>query len=337
MCGTGFLDKYLSPVPSVIICFGAGTLKGNRPLPFLVALILLAFALGSLPRGQPGGSLLFGSFWLIYLVYLVPIVVLGLTLVFIAYLAYSWRPLSDAIGFQLARKKQPGRKKSRNIQIGTWAAVWIIAAFVLSQKCGGLFCQNLSGPSGFSGQHKDFVNGPGPGPALPFLSSFAQLPSIVQSNWLVLAFLGLLTVSSVIVGKGIIVYGKEVRADVMSEIAVSRAEGITALQDAINIPKTQVKIDPLTRIIKCYERMVQAAQGLGATVTSDQTARELESAIRRMLLIDSSEVRELTDLFEEARYSLHVITEDDANRAQQCLVGMAEQMNIPPTLSTSEN
>jgi len=74
--------------------------------------------------------------------------------------------------------------------------------------------------------------------------------------------------------------------------------------------------------------MVQTAQRLGASITSDQTARELEAAISRMLMIKGASIRELTDLFEEARYSLHPITETDAEHAQQCLLSIAEEMNI---------
>jgi Domain of unknown function (DUF4129) len=326
------LDKYLSLVAPFIDRLGARILKGTRLLPFLVALILLAFALGSLPRSQPGGSLLFNSYWLIYLAYLIPLVALGLIIVFIAYLAHSWLPLSDALGFQLARKKKPGKKKqSRTVQLVTYIAVWAIAAYVLLQKCGGLFCKISSQPLNIATQLKDSVTGTGPGPALPLLSSFAQLSNIVQSNWFVWAFLGLLTVSTVIVARGVLVYGREVRADAVNQFVSSRAEGITAVQDAITILKGHLEVDPRSRIIHCYQRMVQAAQGLGATVTSDQTARELETAMRRTLFIDSSAIRELTNLFEEARYSLHSITEDDADQAQQWLVGIAEQMNTSLT------
>jgi hypothetical protein len=310
---------------------GQRLLKGNRVLPFLVALILLAFALGSLPRSSPGGSLLFNSYWLLYLAYLVPVVAFGLILVLIGYLAYSWRPLSEAIGFQLARKKKPGKKRQSRTMMVIWIAVWAVAGYVLFQKCGGLFCQGSSQPLNVATRLNDLVNGSGSGPTLPLISSITELSGLVQSNWFVLAFFGLLTVSSVIVARGVIVYGKAVRADALSEIALSRVEGIIAVQDAISILKRQVEVDPRQRIINCYQRMVQAAQGLGATVTSDQTARELETAIRRMLFIDSSAIRELTDLFEEARYSLHSITEDDAHQAQQCLVGISEQMNTPLT------
>jgi hypothetical protein len=78
--------------------------------------------------------------------------------------------------------------------------------------------------------------------------------------------------------------------------------------------------------------MIQAAQRLGASITSGQTARELETAISRMLMIKGSSLRELTDLFEEARYSLHPITESDAEQAQQCLLRIAEEMNITLSL-----
>jgi len=307
-------------------------LKGNRLLPFLLALVLLTFALGSLPRSQPGGSLLFDSTWLIYLAYMVPVIALGLIIVFIAYLAYSWLSISDAIGYQLARKKKPGKKKqSRTIQLVAYVAIWAIAAFVLLQKCGGLFCKGSSQPLNIPAQLRDSVTGSGPGLKLPLLSSVAQLNSVVQSDWFIWAFLGLLAVSTVIVARGVVVYGKEVRADALNQFAISRVEGITAVQDAISILKGHVDVDPRSRIINCYQRMVQAAQGLGATVTSDQTARELESAIRRTLFIDSSAIRELTNLFEEARYSLHSITENDADRAQQWLVGIADEMNTSLT------
>src|SRR5216684_8005706 len=68
-------DNYLSLIaPSYV---GILHLKVPRILPYLIGLIVLAFALGSLPRGTAGGSLLFRSYWLLYLVYLGPVVVLG--------------------------------------------------------------------------------------------------------------------------------------------------------------------------------------------------------------------------------------------------------------------
>src|SRR6266702_1018103 len=87
--------------------------------------------------------------------------------------------------------------------------------------------------------------------------------------------------------------------------------------------------DPRTRIINCYQRMVQAAHHLGAPVTSDQTSRELQTAIRKMLMLRGSAINELTELFEEARYSLHPITERDGERAHKRLLAIAQEMKLP--------
>jgi hypothetical protein len=106
-----------------------------------------------------------------------------------------------------------------------------------------------------------------------------------------------------------------------------RPEGIEAVEGAIHILKTQTMLDPRMRIINSYQSMIQRAQGVGTTVTSDQTARELEGVIRKLLGVNSRAIRELTDLFEEARYSLHPITENDAERAQQCLLDISRQMD----------
>jgi len=47
-----------------------------------------------------------------------------------------------------------------------------------------------------------------------------------------------------------------------------------------------------------------------------------------MIGVDSPAIRELTNLFEEARYSLHPITEDDAGQAQRCLLDISGQMDL---------
>jgi Domain of unknown function (DUF4129) len=247
----------------------------------------------------------------------------------IGFMAYNWRHLSDTLGFQLARKRSTNRKQSRSIQTAIWIAAWVIAVYVLASKCGGIFCRSTSQAQFLPGNITSVVSGSGPGPTLPLLSTIVEFTSLVQSNWFYLAFLGFLVLTSVIIARGVVVSWQETRADAMSQMPPPTAEGIAAVEDAIRILKTQPEIDPRTRIISCYERMVQAAQRLGATVTSDQTARELETSIRKMLVIKGSAIRELTDLFEVARYSLHPITEADAEQAQRYLQSIAEEMNTP--------
>jgi hypothetical protein len=306
-----------------------GFLERNRLLVFSAALALLAFALGSLPRSQPGGpSLLFNSYWLIYILYLTPIIALGAMVVMIVLLAYNWRLLSDALGYGIAgRRKQQKKKQTRTLSIVIWMGAWLVAIEVLLQRCGGIFCKpsqdaNLTPPI------QQFVTGSGPGPVLPFVQAVTQLGAIVQDNWFSTAFIGLLAVSSVIIIRAVKVSLQESRGKIV-QMPVFPAEGVSAVEDAIRILVSQEATDPRTRIINCYQRMIQAAQRLGAPVRSDQTARELETAIRKMLMLKGLAINELTELFEEARYSLHPITEKDGEKAHQRLLSIAEEMKLP--------
>ena len=247
--------------------------------------------------------------------------------IMIILLAYNWRLLSDALGHGLAGKRKQKKKHSRTIQIIVWMGAWLIAVEVLFQKCGGIFCKP-SQDTNLTLQVQKFVTGSASGPVLPYVQAVTQLGSIVQTNWFSTAFIGLLAVSSVIIIRAVIVSWDETRGK-MSLIPGPPLEGISAVEDAIHILESQEATDPRTRIINCYQRMVQAAQHLGAPVTSDQTARELEAAIRKMLMIRGPAIKELTELFEEARYSLHPITERDGERAHQRLLSIAEEMKLP--------
>ena len=242
-------------------------------------------------------------------------------------LAYNWRLLSDAIGYGIAGKRKQKKKQSRTLQIVVWMGVWLIAVEVLLQKCGGIFCKPAQNAN-LTPQIQQFVAGSGPGPVLPYVEAVTQLGSIVQTNWFLTAFIGLLVVSSVIILRAVKVSWDESRGRI-GQILAPPVEGISAVEDAIRIIESQETTDPRTRIINCYQRMIRAAQHLGAPVTSDQTARELETAIRKMLMVRGPAINELTELFEEARYSLHPITERDGEKAHERLLSIAEEMKIP--------
>jgi len=271
---------------------------------------------------------LFNSTWLLYVLYLTPVFALGAMIVLIVLLAYNWRLLSDALGYGMAgRRKQQRKKQSRTLSIIIWMGAWLAAIEVLLQRCGGIFCKpstdaNLTSPL------QQLVTGPGQGPVLPFVQAVTQLGSIVQANWFYTAFIGMVVVSSVIIIRAVKVSWDESREKLI-QLPRARAEGISAVEDAIHILESQEASDPRTRIINCYQRMVQAAQRLGAPVTSDRTARELETAIRKMLMLRGSAINELTELFEEARYSLHPMTEKDGEKAHESLVSIAAEMKLP--------
>lgn len=195
----------------------------------------------------------------------------------------------------------------------------------------------LSRPGGLAGQHFTQVDNStaldnSRNHALATTPSLVKdantLGSLFQTNWFYAAFFGLLVVCSVIVARSIMVSWQETRADLQHLKETARAEAIASVEDALRILNVEPGLDPRLRIINCYQRMALAAHQRGAKITSDQTARELEAAIHDMLGITGPSMRDLTSLFEEARYSLHPITEDDATRAKQYLLNIAQEMNF---------
>lgn len=206
-------------------------------------------------------------------------------------------------------------------------AAWAVAIQVLVLRCNGIFC---TAPV-LAQDNSTQIAGVSPtndATKVPLLGAANQVGNFVQTNWFYAAFFGLLVVSSVIVVRGIIVSWQQTKADLSGLIPAARAEAITSVEDAFRILKAQPESDPRTRIINCYQRMVLAAQRQGARITYDLTARELEAAIHNMLGIKGPSMRDLTNLFEEARYSLHPITEDNAAEAQQYLLNIAQEMNF---------
>jgi hypothetical protein len=306
-------------------------LRPKQILPLLAALVLLSFALGSLPRSQPGGSsLLLGSYWLLYVLDFLPAMALGLILIMLVYMIYNARALSDALGFGIARRRRLQKKKSRTVSFIIYLATWVLAAVVLIEKCGGIFCQPTQSSATLQQKLQQHVSGSSSGPALPLFDTAFRLSSFVEPFWFYLVFLGFLGVSAVILVKALFVSLAETKASIVGQLEKAPEEGVAAVQDAIRIMETENQTDPRTKIIVCYQRMMRAVQQLGTPITSDQTARELERAIRKILVLKGPAVGELTGLFEEARYSLHPITEEDAESAHLCLLSIAEEMNIQP-------
>jgi hypothetical protein len=269
---------------------------------------------------------LLNSYWLLYFLSVAPLIGLGLIIAMIIFLAYNWRLMSDALGFGIARKRSQNRKKFKTLPIIITLAVWALAIEALVFRCGGLICRTNQTSTTITSQITNSTSGTVEA-TFPLLASFAQVSSFAQSNWFFFAAVGLLFVCCVIVVRSILVSWEETSSGLIGQTPLPRPEGIEAVADAIHILKTQTELDPRMRIINSYQSMIQRAQGMGTTVTSDQTARELEGVLRKLLGVNSRAITELTDLFEEARYSLHPITENDAERAQQCLLDISRQMD----------
>ncbi len=256
--------------------------------------------------------------------YLIPFLALGAMIVMIVYLARNTKSLSDALGSGIARRKRQTRKNSLILRFAVWIGFWGLALGALYWRCGGIFCtpgnQTQTLPETVAAT---VGNGTTTGSPVTLLQGPAlALANIVGSSWFLTAFFGLLVVSSVIVIRGLIVSRDETKA----QLLLVREEGMVAVQDALKSLETMDSSDPRTRIMNCYEKMIRAAGSLGADVRVDQTARELEWGIRDLFQLKGRGIADLTRLFEEARYSLHPITEMDSQHAQKLLLEIGDEL-----------
>jgi Domain of unknown function (DUF4129) len=291
----------------------------RKLLPFVVVLFILAFALGSLSRSQPGGSLLFHSYWLLYLIYIIPAAALTGMVVLIVIIARNWRDLSEGIGHGLARKRRYRKPRSLRF-LAVQVFFWSLAGGILLFRRGTTQTQaaNLK---------EKIVGAPTDTPFFGVEGTIPMLSNIIQTNWFGFATIGLLVVSGVVILQSARVAFRESRTMDAETVLSNQMEGAQAVKKALEILK-QAELDPRSRIISCYQYLILTASRLGASMSPDQTARELERRIRSLFVLRGREIGELTKLFEEARYSEHAITEQDAANAYEYLVAVGNELNV---------
>jgi hypothetical protein len=292
----------------------------RRFLPYLAGLLVLAFALGSLPRGTPGGSIFFQSYWLLYIIYLAPFAVLGTMVALIILIGLNWRALGTGIGMGLTGRRTMRKKRSR-AYILVQAIFWALAIGILVQK------QVTASGSTLSGSVvANIQNDPSP-TVNPFLAGgiLPAVSNIFGSIWFSVALLGLLIVGGlVLVQSARVAVGSK---SMYPELEEKQLEGLKTVYQAMKLVDDTAS-DPRSRIISCYQHMLGTVSRIGVPVSSDQTARELEKAIRSTFLLKGPATSDLTRLFEEARYSLHEIVDDDAMKAHQDLESIAAELKV---------
>ena len=239
----------------------------------------------------------------------------------IVLLIYHTGALSEALGHGIAGKRKMRKKRAGILQYLLAVTMWAIAGLMLAGRAGGT-TQLIAKTTLDTSERSVQATAPSA------VKNVVAVASLLQTSWFYAAFYGLLVVCTVIVARSIIFSWRETKSDLRIQREAARTEAVASVEDGFRILRIQDGSDPRLRIINCYQRMVLAAQRQGANITSDQTARELEAAIHDLLGIQGTSMRSLTNLFEEARYSLHPITENDAEHAQQYLLGIAEEMNL---------
>jgi hypothetical protein len=299
-------------------------LKVPRILPYIVGLVVLAFALGSLPHGTTGGSLLFNSYWLLYLLYLGPVIVLGAMVAFIILIGMNYRDIAGAIGFKMAQGRRARKKGSRTTLV-VKLLFWALAIVVLVEYKGSIFNPTQKSNSTIV---SEIVGEKARAPDLLQTGGvLLAISNLVRSTWFDLAFLGLLVVGGVILIQSVRVSLNETRDLRIQELQGNQEQGLQAIREAIKLVDDYAS-DPRSRIIACYQHLVSTVSRLGAPVSSDLTARELDSAVRSTFGLKGHATTDLTQLFEEARYSLHEITDDDATHAHEYLESVAGELQI---------
>lgn len=294
----------------------------RRLIPYLAGLIVLAFALGSLPRGASGSSLLFQSTWLLYLIYAGPIATIAVFGALIVLIGLNWRDLGAGLGFGVARRRGAPKRRSRYATLVA-LVFWAIAIGVLVVTPGSIL-----NPSHTNTTIVTDIKGDSTAPPNPLTGGVAPaISSLLRTGWFGYAMLGLLIVGGLVLFQTVRVAIKET-SDMRNEgIEAKQAAGLVAINEAIKIVNSRAT-DPRSRIISCYQRMLTTVSTLGVTVHSDQTARELETAIRTSFGLKGSATSDLTQIFEEARYSLHEIDETDAADAREYLESIADELRV---------
>ena len=296
-------------------------MKAPRILPYIVGLIVLAFALGSLTHGTPGGSLLFRAYWLLYLVYLGPVVILSILVALIVLIGLNYRDLAAGIGFGIAQRRKMRKRGSR---YSTFVAmfIWALAIGVLLETKGSIFNPTQATNSTLTKILGENATAPSPLQTSGFLPALSNL---VQNSWFSLAFLGLLVVGGVVVIQSVRVALKETHDVTIQELQGNQEQGLQAVHEAIKLVEDPAS-DARSRIIACYQHLIATVSRLGAPVSSDLTARELDRAVRSTFALKGPATTDLTQLFEEARYSLHEIGDSDVDKAHEYLDNVAEEL-----------
>lgn len=237
----------------------------------------------------------------------------------------NWRILGQGIGHGLVNSKRMRKRGSKRSLIFSMI-VWFIAVGILVNTRGTIF--NPANSTQTNSTIAKIV-GESAAPQNPFLwgGFVPALSNLIQNGWFGMAFLGLLVVGGLVVVQSLRVARSEANELNARALVLRRIEGLEMINSALALIDNQAD-DCRTRIIACYQNMIAAVSRLGAPVPPDLTARELESAIRSTFVLKGGAIGALTHIFEEARYSLHDINDEDALNARACLESIAAELEV---------
>ncbi len=126
------------------------------------------------------------------------------------------------------------------------------------------------------------------------------------------------------------------RSDLGSEeeaLHKARLSAMQSLQDAIY--RLEIGEEVQSVVLRCYSEMTKLFRQSGLRYGKDLTARELETLVKERLKLSSTAAVKLRELFEEARYSAHPLSEMYKETAVECLNSVRDSLDVLELSSVS--
>ena len=118
--------------------------------------------------------------------------------------------------------------------------------------------------------------------------------------------------------------GEESHDDAVTALRKRVADELTALSADLDTIG-----DPREVVIACYVRMERAFADAGSAKRADETPLELIARVLTEQYVPEDDVRRLTALFSEARFSTHPVTDEMREAARRALRNVADALAVP--------
>lgn len=263
-----------------------------------VILMMTGFVVGRIPHASALGTMA---------PFILPAI---LTLYFLVVLAYGKRIMEMLAALFFYRPKQEHSRVS--LLAGILGYIVVFVALVLLARIGEL-------QSFFSLLQQAFTAIASTGAQIAHLNqgirSAPPATMVALSYYTVLIFAGIAFLSVTLFFGALRLAYKEGHEGPSSEEV--KLEALQVVQQAANSLRNNTDYEET--IVKCYRQMCEVLSGRGFIIGADQTAREFASTVSNKLSLGSDAVRGLTFLFEEARYSAHIINDDQRRLAVNSL------------------
>lgn len=223
---------------------------------------------------------------------------------------------------------QPQDESSQSLlkRLLTWTLGFgVIFAVVLFLASGGM--GNFPNLPGLGG------GGQSPGGGAPPPSSPNDVSGSEQFLPTLLLMSGIILIAAMFVGSLLFVQAvremrEEAKAVPPPEEEVLQEKALNVVGEAISeIKAYEGDLDFRAAIIKCYERLCNLLAQHNCQIQKHETVQEFRVSASKLLNIPEKPFYTLTNLFEEARYSIHEIDEMKRNEALKCLEEIRDHLS----------